>query len=105
MRERGESWVWIFGDTVRGRLCLRVSLLLEQIFVNGLDLLEVGERAEETTRVEEVQAEHRQEDHGTVHSVKVEFCGDDPALPTVNELNGPIHGSDVDSEGAKNRSK
>jgi hypothetical protein len=85
-------------------LCLCVSLLLEQIIVNGLDLLDGSGRTEETTWVEEVQAVHRQEDHGTVHSVEVELGGDDPALPTVNELDGSVHGSDVDGEGAKSDS-
>jgi len=83
---------------------LCVSLLFEQIVVDGLDL-EGGERTEETTWVEEVQAVHRQEDHGTVHSVEVEFGGDDPALPTVGELNCPVNGSDIDGDGAESRSE
>ena len=55
--------------------------------------------------MEEVQAEHRQEDHGTVHSVEVELCGDDPTRPTVGELDGSVHGSDVDGEGAEGNSE
>jgi len=55
--------------------------------------------------VEEVQAEHRQEDHGTVHRVEVELGGDDPAGPTVGELDGSVHGSDVDGEGTEGDSE
>lgn len=73
----GGSWVRVFKDQ-KGHPCLCVSLLLEQIVVHGVDLLEGGERTKKTTRVEEVQAVYRQEDHGTVHGVEVEFGGDDP---------------------------
>lgn len=55
--------------------------------------------------MEEVEAEHRQEDHGTIHSVEVEFSGDDPAGPTICEFDGSVHGSDVDGEGAEGNSK
>ena len=54
--------------------------------------------------MEEVQTVHRQENHCTVHSVEVELGGDDPPLPTVDELDGSVHGSDVDGEGAENNS-
>lgn len=55
--------------------------------------------------MEEIQAVHRQEDHGTVHSVEIEFGGDNPALPTVDKLNGSIHRSDVDGEGTERNSE
>lgn len=55
--------------------------------------------------MEEIQAVHRQEDHSTVHSVEVELSGDDPALPTVNKLDGSIYGSDIDCEGAESNSE
>ena len=84
-----------------GRLCLCVSLLPEQIVVHEFSLFKGSEWSEETTWVEEVQAVHRQEDHSTVHSVEVEFGGDDPPLPTVDELDSPVHGSHVDGEGAE----
>jgi hypothetical protein len=90
-------------QSLRGeRLC--VSLLLEQVVIDGLGLLEGSGRAEEAAWVEEVQGVHRQKDHGTVHSVEVEFGGDDPTLPSVGELDGSVHGSDVDSEGAESTS-
>jgi len=97
--------VKVFKDTKGDRSCSRVPLLLEKIVVDGPGLIEGSGRSEETTRVEEVQAEHRQEDHGTVHSVEVDFGGDDPAFSTVDELDGSVHGSDVEGEGAESRSK
>ena len=89
--------------------CLCIALLLEQIVAPGIDPFEGSERTEETTRVEEVQAVHRQEDHGTVHNVEVELCGDNPALhpalPTIDKFDGSIHGSDVDGEGTESNSE
>ena len=51
--------------------------------------------------MEEVQAVHCQDDHGTIHSIEVKFGGDDPARPAVGELNGSVHGSDVEGESAE----
>jgi len=57
--------------------------------------------------VEEVQAEHCQEDHDTINSIEVDFGGDDPALPTVDEFDGSVYGSNsnVEAEGAEGRSE
>lgn len=52
-------------------------------------------------RVEDVQTVHRQDDHSTIHSIEVEFSGNDPAVPTIGELDGSVHGPDVDGEGAE----
>jgi len=113
-RIHSNQWKWqvrlggvVSGDlqkTVEGGLC--VSLLLEQIVVDGLGLPGgSGGRTEETTWVEKVQGEHHKKDHGTVHSVEVELGGDDPALPTVDELDGSVNGPDIEGEGGKSRSE
>ena len=47
---------------------------------------------------------HRQEDYDTVHSVELKL-GDDPALPTIDEPDGSVHGSDVDGKGAESNSE
>ena len=87
-----------------GSLC--VSLLLEQVVVDGLGLPDgSGGRAEETTRVEDVQGKHHEEDHGTVHSVEVDLGGDDPALPTVDELDRSVNRPDIEREGGESRSE
>ena len=49
-------------------------------------------------RVEGVQAVHREENHSTIHNVEVDLGGDDPAVPTVGELNGSVHRSNIDGE-------
>ena len=100
----GGSWLRDFKGQ-EGRPCSSVSLLLEQIVVQGVDLLKGSERTEETTWVEEVQAVHRQEDHSTVHCVEVELGCNDPPFPAVDELDSSVHRSDVDGEGAESRSE
>lgn len=55
--------------------------------------------------MKEIQGEHCQENHTTVHSVEVEFGGNNPALPTVGKLNGSIHRPDVDDEGTERSSE
>ena len=81
---------------------LCVAFLLEQVFIDDeLDLLDGSEGTEETTWVEDVQTVHREDNHGTIHSVEVDFSGDDSAVPTVGKLDSSVHGPDVDGEGAE----
>jgi len=104
MEVAGAIWAGPFQRPEGWGLC--VSPFLEQIIVDGLDLLEgSGGWPEETTWVEEVQGIHHEEDHGTVHSVEVELGGDDPALPTVDELDRSVDGPDIEGEGGESRSK
>lgn len=51
--------------------------------------------------MEDIQAVHRQNNHNTIHSVEVDLSGHDPAVPTIGEFDGSVHGSGVDREGAK----
>ena len=55
--------------------------------------------------MEEVQAVNRQDNHGTVHNVEVDFGGDDSSIPAIGELDGSVDGSDVDGERAEGGSK
>lgn len=41
--------------------------------------------------MEDVQAEHRSEDHGTIHDIKVQLGRDDPTIPTIAKLDGSIY--------------
>ena len=48
--------------------------------------------------MEEIQTVHRGDDHGTIHDVEVQFVCDDPPLPTIDKLDGPVHRPELEGQ-------
>jgi len=59
---------------------------------NARDFLhESAVRFQEPPGMEFVEAEHRGDDHCTIHDVEVQFVLDDTPIPAVNKLNSPVN--------------
>lgn len=48
-------------------------------------------RFQEPPRMELVEAEHRGDDHCTIHNIEVQFVLDDTPIPAVDKLNSPVN--------------